>query len=40
MTGKEDALRQIVDIAARHKLNADEIVSALKKEQAQNQAER
>ena len=40
MTGKEDALGQIVDIAARHKLNADEIVSALNKQQAPDQAER
>lgn len=40
MTGKEDALGQIVDIAARHKLNADEILSALKKGQSPSQSER
>ena len=40
MTSREEALQEIVEIAARHQLQADEIVSGLTKTPQPDQAER
>lgn len=40
MTGREEALRKIVELAARHQIDGDEIVSELNKPAASDQSER